>query len=144
MMTRRWCWLVLLAASCGLIPPDPIDFRTYPLVDTPYAEAVDLVRTVTHDRFTALFGGGFSMVWDGERGNLTAGPIEADQRRMTLHVTLLPRGADTDVEMLALVEHMTRKDTGMFDWGDPKQDIHFEERLYQAFLAAQLDAALGP
>ncbi|MCB9897610.1 MAG: hypothetical protein H6825_06385 [Planctomycetes bacterium] len=134
---------LLLAVGCGLVPPAPIDFRIYPLDDVPPSEARELVRGVVHDVFTARFGGGFGMSVDGELGNLVAGPVEEGQKRLTLYVTFTPRGAGTDLEMLALVESMGRADTGMVGWGDPKMDVYFEEKVYQAVLQAQLDGRTG-
>ena len=143
-MLRIVLTVCLLLSGCGLIPPEPIDFRAYPLEHVPPAEAVDLVRDVAHDIFTARFGGGFDMSWDAAQQNLTVGPVEEGQRRLTLHLVLTPKGEGTLLEMLALVESMGRADTGMIAWGRPKQDVYFEEKFYEAILEEQLDRADAP
>lgn len=143
-MLRVLLTVCLLLPGCGLIPPAPIDFRAYPLADVPPSEAVGLVRDVVHDVFTARFGGGFSMAFDDEQKTLTAGPVEVDQRRLTLHLVFTPLGEGTTLEMLALVESMGRADTGMIAWGRPMQDVYFEEKLYEAIIEEQLERADAP
>jgi len=136
---RRGSLAVVLACAlvgCGLLPPQEIGFREYPLPDTPYAEAVELVQRVVKDVYTQRFGGSFSMQWDAPRGNLDLSPIEIGDRRMTLYVHLVPAGDDTIVEMFAVVKTLDDGPGGTLQWIEPKQDVHFEERVYEDLLAA--------
>ncbi|GJM21805.1 MAG: hypothetical protein DHS20C15_17200 [Planctomycetota bacterium] len=133
----RFALLLLLACNgCGLMfPPAPIDFREYPLPDLSYEESVDLVQEVTRAEFSRLFGGGFSMDWDPDTGNLVMSPITESSRRMRLHLHLRREGAGAVVEMLALVETLDEHLTDGKLWGEPKMDVHLEQVLYDAYLA---------
>jgi hypothetical protein len=124
---------LLLLAGCGLIPPDPIGFRPYPLLDTSVEEAVVVVNDVTR-RFAIERFGGIGMAWDPELRNLVLDPVFNGRQRMRLHIHVEPDGADTVVEMFALVEEL-RTDMAKVGWTDPKQDVLLEEKLYQAFVA---------
>jgi hypothetical protein len=134
--------LVLTLGGCGLLPQEPIGFREYRLLDTSYDDAVDIVQRVTKQYYTEKFGGSFSMQWDAPRSNLDLSPIEAGSRQMTLFLHLVPSGGDTVVEMFAVVKSLDDGPGGLLQWVDPKQDVHLEETLYEAFLKARLD--LGP
>lgn len=133
--------LVFALGGCGLLPQEPIGFRRYPLPDTSYDEAVELVQRVTKQFYTQRFGGSFSMQWDAPRSNLDLSPIESGSRQMTLFMHLIPSGDDTIVEMFAVVKSLDDGPGGTLQWVDPKQDVPLEETLYEAFLAARLDAA---
>ena len=138
-MRLSLCVLLLSTLSCGLMfPPEPIDFREYPLPNVGYAEGVDIVREVTRREFTRLFGGGFSEDWDAENGNLLISPIEEPRRRLRMHVHVRDDARGTVVEMLALVEHLDDNLKSGRLWSDPKMDIPLEEVLYDAFLAEML------
>ena len=124
--------VVLLSAGCGLIPPDPVDFHTYPLRDTTYEEAERVVRDVTRAWFTTRFGG-IEIHWDGEGRNLKVDSVELERRRMTLYIHLVPLPNGADVEMLALVEHLIL-DGDRVGWENPLMDVHLEKILHQAFV----------
>lgn len=132
-MRPRLVWLLLLAA-CGLVPPDPIGFRQYPLRDTSYAEAVTVVNDVTRKYALDHFGG-IGIAWDASTSNLTLDPVYDGRRRMKLYLHLVPAGADVTVEMFALVETL-RTDAGKVGWTDPMQDVPLQDALYQAFVDA--------
>lgn len=123
----------LLLTGCGLLPADPIGFRTYPLKDTPIEEAVVVVNDVTR-RFAVEHWGGIGMAWDPEARNLVLDPVFNGRQRMRLHIHVEPSGADTNVEMFALVEDL-RTDAAKVGWTDAKQDVPLEEALYQAYIA---------
>ena len=124
---------VLLLAGCGLIPPDPIGFRTYPLRDTSFEEAVVLVHDVTRRHALDHFGG-IGLAWDPASANLVMDPVYDGRRRLRLHIHLERAGADVNVEMFALVERL-RADAAKVGWTDPMQDVPLEEDLYAAFIA---------
>jgi hypothetical protein len=130
----------LLLAACGLVPPDPIGFRTYVLEDTPYEEAVVLVNDVTR-RFALERFGGIGLAWDPASANLVMDPIYDGRRRLRLHIHLERAGPDVEVEMFALVEHL-RTDISKVGWTDAMQDVPLEEDLYAA-LVAELVARRG-
>ncbi len=123
----------LLLAACGLIPPDPIGFRTYPLKDTPLDEAIVVVNDVTK-RFAVERFGGIGVTWDPRTRNLVLDPVFNGRQRMRLHIHVEPAGPDTNVEMFALVEHL-RADMAKVGWTDAMQDVPLEEILYQAYIA---------
>lgn len=137
--------LLLVLGGCGLFGSSPkAGFREYPLPGTSYEEAAEVVRTVTAREFTDLFGGGFTLDWDAEQGNLSVSPIYDDQdRRLRLYVKVSPRGPDTVLEMFALVEHLGQGSGPFAVWGRPMQDVTLEERLYQAYLVELLDRHPG-
>jgi hypothetical protein len=125
---------VLMLAGCGLLPSDPLGFRTYPLKDTTLPEAAQVVNDAT--RIFALdHFGGIGMAWDPVEHNLVLDPVYDGTRRMKLYIHLEPVGPDVNVEMFALVETL-RSDAGAVGWGDPMQDVHLEEQLYQTYIAA--------
>jgi hypothetical protein len=130
MLARLAC--VLLLGGCGLIPPEPIGFRTYPLRDTSYEEAVVVVHDVTR-RFAVERWGGITLTWDPTTRNLVLDPIFRSRERMRLHIHLEPAGPDVNVEMFALVETL-RTDAAKVGWSDPMQDVPLEERLYAAYV----------
>ena len=125
---------VLLLAGCGLLPGDPLGFRTYPLKDTTLTEAAQVVHDTTRIYALDHFGG-IGMAWDPVEHNLVLDPVYDGQRRMRLYIHLEPVGPDVNVEMFALVETL-RSDAGAVGWGDPMQDVPLEEQLYQAYIAA--------
>jgi hypothetical protein len=131
---------VLLLAGCGLLPPEPIGFRTYPLEDTAWEEAVVLVNDVTR-RFALDHFGGIAIAWDPATANLVMDPIYDGKRRLRLHIHLERAGPDVHVEMFALVEHL-RTDISKVGWTDAMQDVPLEEELYAA-LVAELVARRG-
>jgi len=136
-MIRTGLVLSLLALGCGLLPAEPLAFREYPLKDVSYAEAVDVVRTVTKRTFAERFGGGFSIEWDDEAGNLAVSPIEIGGRRLRMHIHLEERGRDAVVEMFALVDRL--QEGSVPSWGEHQQDVPFEEMLYEAYLVELLE-----
>jgi hypothetical protein len=75
------------------------------------------------------------MTWDPEQGNLMLDPVFAGPRRMKLYIHLEPKGPDVDVQMFALVETMSGSGSDI-GWTDPKQDVHLEDDLSRAFVAA--------
>ena len=133
MRAPRFVWLLLLA-GCGLIPPDPIGFRTYVLKDTSAAEAWDVVNDVTR-KFALDHWGGVFISPDESTRNLKIGPVEGRGQRMTLYVHVDPAGADANVEMFALVETLSA-DAGKVGWINPMQDVPLQEKLYQAYIDA--------
>jgi hypothetical protein len=128
----RFACLLLLAA-CGLVPPDPIGFRSYPLKDTALDEAIVVVNDVTR-RFALERFGGIGLAWDPLTRNLVLDPVFDGRRRMKLFIHVEPAGADTNVEMFALVEHL-HADANTVGWTEPMQDVPLEEALYQAYVA---------
>lgn len=125
--------VLLLLGACGLVPPEPIGFRSYPLRDVSYEEAAVIVHDVTR-RFAVEHWGGVTLAWDPASGNLALDPIYRPQQRLRLYLHLEPAGPDVQVEMFALVETL-RADAAKVGWTDPKQDVPLEERLYAAFVA---------
>jgi len=125
---------VLLLTGCGLLPGDPLGFRTYPLKDTTLPEAAQVVHDATRVYALAHFGG-IGMTWDPVEHNLVLDPVYDGQRRMKLYIHLEVNGPDVNVEMFALVETL-RSDAGAVGWGDPMQDVPLEKELYQAYIAA--------
>lgn len=130
-VTRLAC--LLLLGACGLLPPDPIGFRSYPLRDVSYEEAAAIVHDVTR-RYAVDHWGGIAMSWDAAAGNLLLDPIYDARRRLRLHVHLEPAGPDVMVEMFALVETL-RADAAKVGWTDAMQDVPLEEALYAAYVA---------
>lgn|GEM_PF-2157363 len=133
---------LLLLAGCGLLPPDPIGFRTYPLKDTSIEEAVVVVNDVTR-RFALERFGGIGISWDAGTRNLALDPVFDGRRRMKLFIHVEPAGADTNVEMFALVEHLSA-DVSKVGWTDAMQDVPLEEALYQAYIAELVARREGP
>lgn len=132
--------LLLLVVGCGLLfPPDPIGFRDYPLEGVSYEEAQSIVRQVTARVFAERFNRGFSISWDDEKGTLQVSPVYQDSRRLRMYIHLVPGEEATTVEMLALVESVVDHQNPAEMWGDRKQDIYFEETLYDAFLVEMLE-----
>lgn len=140
-MLTRATTLLLFLSGCGLLPTEPLAFREYPLKDVDYAEAVDVVRTVTSRLFAEKFGGGFSIDWNEKAGNLSVSPIEIGGRRLRMHIHVERRGRDSVVEMFALVEHL--QEGGLPRWGEHQQDVPFEKMLYEAYLVEVLDRRSG-
>jgi len=140
MRACRMGLLALLIVACGLVPNDDLRFRTYPLVDVPYAEAVPLVRSVAREFYAQRFAnaGGFTFDWDESTGNLRASPIVAGNRRMRLYLTLTPQGNHTMLEIFALVESLQDASAGLQTWVDPQVDVAFERTLYEAILTEHL------
>lgn len=137
--------LLALAAAlsgCGLLGAGSgeLGFRTYPLPDVPYAEAVqlvpDVVRQFYAERFTGA--GGFSLDWDPVSGNLRASPVIAGDRRMRLYLVIEPAGAGTQLELFALVETLDEASVAGPQWTRPMQDVPLEEQLYEVILAEHL------
>ena len=131
---------LLLAAAlgavsgCGLFQhADPIGFRTYVLEGVGYDEAAAIVQDVTRAESTRLFGG-VTMEWDPAMGNLALDPVYDGQRRMSLFIHIVPAGADVNVEMFALVEHLEVSASNV-GYGEPMQDVPLEEKLFQAYVA---------
>ncbi len=120
-----------LFSGCGLVPAEPIDFRTYSLRETTYAEAERVVREVTARWFTSQFGG-LEVTWDAGARNMSLGVI-VDTRKLDLmiHLDEMPDGAD--VEMLALVKHAL---PGAMPprYGDAQMDVFLEQTLHQAWV----------
>jgi hypothetical protein len=128
----RFLWLLLLAA-CGLVPADPIGFRTYPLERTTYAEAATVVQDVTR-KFALSHWGGLGITWDPQTRNLTVDPVYRGHQRMRLYLHLEPAGNDVNVEMFALVETL-QSDAAKIGWVEPMQDVPLEQELFDAFVA---------
>jgi len=132
--------LVLLVTGCGLLfPPEPVGFREYELRGVSYEEAQSIVRQVTARVFAERFGGGFSIDWDDEQRNLKVSPVYDASRRLLMYIHLVPGDGATTVEMLALVEHIVDESDPAAMWGEPKQDVYFEQTLYDAFLVELLE-----
>jgi hypothetical protein len=125
---------VLLLAGCGLVPEDPIGFRTYPLKDITLPDAAQVVHDTTR-AFALEHFGGIGMSWDPMTRNLVLDPVYDGRRRLRLYIHLEEAGADVNVEMFAVVETL-RSDAGAVGWTEPMQDVPLEERLYQAYVAA--------
>jgi len=134
-MNRCLLGLLLALAGCGLLfPPDPIDFRPYTLEDVPYDQAVDLVQTVLVQEFQQRFGGGFETDWEPTSGNFTMSGVRDGNRALTLYVKLVAQGADTVVEMLAVVRGVNLAAVPGQAYVEPQQDVHLEEVLYDAMV----------
>jgi hypothetical protein len=127
---------LLLFVGCGLLPQDPIGFRSYPLQGVDYAEAVSIVQTATRDVCTERFGG-VTLTWFPEDGNLTVDPIFAGNRRLRLYIHVEPAGSGVNVEMFALVDHLL-SGTHAIGFTEPMQDVPLEETLAEAFVAELL------
>jgi hypothetical protein len=125
---------LLLVAACGLVPPDPIGFRTYVLKDTSAVDAFSVVNDVTR-KFALDHWGGVFISSDATARNFKLGPVEDGTRRMTLYVHVDPAGADSNVEMFAVVETL-KSEAGKIGWVEPMQDIPLQEQLYQAYVDA--------
>ena len=123
--------VAVLLTGCGLMPADPIDFRTYPLPETSYAEAEQVVRDVTARWFTSRMGG-MEVTWDADQRNMSLGVIQ-DTRKLDLmiHLDELPDGAN--VEMLALVRHAI-KGAVPPRYGEAQMDVFLEQTLHQAWV----------
>jgi hypothetical protein len=132
MRAPRFLWLLLLA-GCGLVPPDPIGFRSYPLRDVTYADAVSVVTDVTR-QFALSHWGGIGISWDPTSRNLSVDPVFKNTKRMKLYLHFEPAGTDVNVEMFALVETL-QSDVGKVGWVEPMQDTPLEEQLYKAYVA---------
>ena len=125
--------LLCAASGCGLFSTkEEIGFRNYKLEGVAYDEAASIVYDVTRQLANALFGG-VTVVWDPAQGNLQLDPIYDGQRRLRLYIHLAPAGADVNVEMFALVDHL-RVDATKVGYDDPQQDVPLEEKLFQAYV----------
>ena len=138
-ITMRLLLLTLLlccTTGCGLFSGDRLEFREYPLRGVAYSEAFDLVNDVTREFYVERLSvlGGFDVTADKQSGLLKVRPVVDGNRRMSLFMALEPRGPDTMVAMLALVEHLEHGNIGAVAWTNPLPDIPFEELLYRAFL----------
>jgi len=123
----------LLLAGCGLLPPPPIGFRSYPLRDVTLTEASEVVDTVTR-RIALERWGGVGLTWSDGNTRLVVDPIYDGQRRLRLHLELSALGADVDVQIFALVEHL-QLGGARVGWTQPMQDVPLEELLYEEFVA---------
>jgi hypothetical protein len=120
--------------GCGLFQRDDvIGFRTYVLKDVAYEDAASIVYEVTRSESNRLFGG-VTMTWDEALGNLELEPVYDGQRRLRLYIHLAPTGADVNVDMFALVDHLEISVTHV-GYGESMQDVPLEEKLFQAYVA---------
>ncbi len=134
-MNRSLLVLLLALTGCGLFfPPDPIDFRPYTLEDVSYEQAVDLVQGVVVKEFQQRFGGGFETDWEPGTGNFTVSGVQDGNRGLTLYVKLVSQGADTVVEMLAVVRGVNLGGVPGQAYVEPQQDVYLEELLYDAMV----------
>lgn len=125
--------LLCTASGCGLFgTKEEIGFRTYTLEGVGYDEAASIVHDVTRQQANQLFGG-VTLTWDPAQGNLQLDPIYDGQRRLRLYIHLVPAGADVDVEMFALVDHLS-VDATKVGYDAPQQDVPLEEKLFQAYV----------
>ncbi|MHC5210344.1 MAG: hypothetical protein ACYTG2_06475 [Planctomycetota bacterium] len=137
MLTRLALAGMLALAGCGLfLRQDPIGFRSYPLENVGYADAVSIVQTATRDVCTELFGG-VTLTWSPESGNLTVDPIFAGNRRLRLYIHLEPAGTGVDVELFALVDHLSPGGQSI-GYTQPMQDVPLEKKLSEAYVAELL------
>jgi hypothetical protein len=128
---------LVFATGCGLVPPDPIGFRTYALRDVGYEEGVSLVYDVTREFVLDRFGG-IGITWDPVSRNILVDEVHDGRRRMKLYIHLEPDGPDLNVEMFALVETLSTDGGEDVGWSSPMQDVPLEEALYQACVAELL------
>lgn len=132
-LTLALLLLLLCGASgCGLFSRDELRFRAYKLEGVGLAEAESIVREVTREQANTLFGG-VTMIWDETEANLELEPIYDGNRRLRLYIHLAPEGADVNVEMFALVDHLEITTTSI-EYGEPMQDIPLEEKLFKAYV----------
>ena len=125
--------LLCAASGCGLFgAKQEIGFRTYKLEGVAYDEAASIVHDVTRQQANQLFGG-VTLTWDPVQGNLQLDPIYEGQRRLRLYIHLVPAGADVNVEMFALVDHL-RVEATKVGFDEPQQDVPLEEKLFQAYV----------
>ena len=121
------------ASGCGLFEhQDELGFRTYKLEGVQLAEAASIVHDVTREQANALFGG-VTLTWDESEGNLELEPVYDGQRRLRLYIHLAASGADVNVEMFALVDHLEVSAT-QIGYGGSMQDIPLEEKLFKAYV----------
>ena len=124
------------ATGCGLLPKQDIGFRTYKLEGVGYDQAATIVQEVTRQQANQLFGG-VTLTWDPAQGNLQLDPVFDGQRRLRLYIHLAPAGNDVNVEMFALVDHLQVEPPNV-GYGDAQQDVHLEEKLFQAYVTELL------
>ena len=133
--------LAVLACLPGcMLFEEQVDFRSYPMRQIGYAQAVELVREVTGRFCTERFGG-VGITWDAEGRNLVVDEVYDGRRRLKLYVHLEPVADGVDIELLALVH--TLQSGGGALWGEPQKDVTLEQMLYDAYLAAWLDLRSG-
>jgi hypothetical protein len=129
---------LLVVTGCGLfMRPDPISFRSYELKGLSYEEGVSLVYDVTR-RFLLERFGGIGLTWDPVTRNISVDDVHDGRRRLRLRIHIEPDGSDLNVEMLALVEHLSSGGSEGVGWTAPMQDVPLEEALYAAFVAELL------
>jgi len=132
-------------AGCGLlgVGREPIDFRTYELRGLPYERVAPLVLEVTRRYLTEGYDG-VALAWDPDARTVRSDPVYSDdgRRRLTLYMQLVPVPEDegVDVEMLALVETLDSESLGAVRWVRPQMDVTFERELYEAMVAAVVEA----